>query len=118
MDDTPPLRRADDQRFEKLERKVDSVAVRVDEIRDWLIGEPESSALGRQLLSRAKANRFDIDKINIRLDSLEDTRLKSLEDWRTEWRGSWRLITGTAVVLSIVAAFFAIIKPFIDVVPR
>ena len=96
----PQFRRASDERLENLERQVAAVAVRVDEIRDWLIGEPESSALGRQLLQRAKANRNDINE--------HDRRLDSLETWRAEWRGSWRFITAVGTVLGILGSVFGI----------
>jgi hypothetical protein len=99
-----PLRRIDDRRLDQLERKMDGVAVRVDEIRDWLIGEPESSALGRQLLQRAKANRSDIDK--------HDGRLDSLETWRSEWRGTWRFIASAGTVLGIIATAFSLAAYF------
>jgi hypothetical protein len=96
--------RLSDIRIDDLMKKVDKVSSRVDEIREWLIGEPEASALGRQLLSRARHNRQSIEEL--------DRRLEVVEDWRTEWRGSWRLLVGFGTVLGIVATFFSLLAWF------
>jgi hypothetical protein len=96
--------RLSDRRIEDLTRKMERVASRVDEIREWLIGEPEASALGRQLLSRAKHNRESINEL--------DHRLEVVEDWRTEWRGSWRLLVGFGTILGIVGTFFGLLAWF------
>lgn len=99
---TPPQRRTSDPRLDNVERKLDNLSVRVNEIRDWLIGEPESSALGRQLLQRAKDNRADINVLRDRMDEFDD--------WRQEMRGSWRLVTSIATVLGVVATILAILS--------
>jgi hypothetical protein len=96
--------RLSDRRVEALTRQVEKMSTRLEEIREWLIGEPESSALGRQLLQRAKANRESIIDI--------DHRLEVVEDWRTEWRGSWRLLVGFGTVLGIIGTFFGLLAWF------
>lgn len=121
-------RREDDRRLDRVEKKVDTIGERVDELRDWLMSEPESSALGRQLLARAKANRVDIDKHDARLGAIErlaanvvadrkrfedhDDAIDSLELWRAEWRGSWRFITAVGTILGIIGAFFGLASWF------
>lgn len=104
LDDTP-LRRADDQRFEKLDQKLDKIADRVNEMRDWMISDPEKSYLGKALSRRADVNAQNIEKL--------DDRLKTVESWMTQWKGSWRLVTGVAVVLGIIATFFSVVKPLV-----
>jgi hypothetical protein len=97
-------RRASDRRIEDLARKVDNMAMSINQIRDWLIGEPENSALGRQLLARAIANRESIDKLTVRLDLLED--------WRTEWKGIWRFLVSAGVVLGIISTALGLLAYF------
>jgi hypothetical protein len=87
--------------MEQLERKIDQVDRRLQELRDWLIGEPESSALGRQLLQRAVINAQNIER--------QGGRIESLEDWRTEWSGVWRFVTGLGVVLGVIGTFLGLL---------
>src|ERR1051326_8992250 len=91
----------EDRRMDQLERKIDNVDRRVTEIRDWLIGEPESSALGRQLLQRAITNAKNIDR-NV-------VRIEALEDWRTEWQAVRRFVTGLGVALGIIGTFLGLL---------
>lgn len=91
------LRRTDDERYDKLERKVDGVADTVRDIRDMLISEPEASPLGRALLKR--------------IVTLEE-EIEPIAEWWQQWRGVWRFILGLGVVLGIVATVFGVAAYF------
>lgn len=83
----------------KQELKADlrAVAEDVGAIRDMLISEPEASPLGRALLRR-------IEHIERRADPMYD--------WWNQTKGTWRAVTGLAVILGIVATTFAIMAYF------
>jgi hypothetical protein len=104
MPPAPPLRRADDERFAEFKSELSDIKETIGEIRDMLISEPEASPLGRNLLQRSRDNAGDITDLEL--------RVKSLEGWRSEWRGSWRLVTGVATVAGLVGAFFGIASWF------
>jgi hypothetical protein len=97
-------RRTSDRRLDDLDRKFDAMSMKLNEIRDWLIGEPESSALGRQLLDRAKSNKESIERITARLDLLED--------WRTAWQGAWRFVVSAVVVLGLITTGLGLLAYF------
>ncbi len=98
------LRRADDDRYTDLNRKVDNVANDVKSIRDMLISEPEASPLGRALLKYAAENRRLIEEQRADFDPMYD--------WWQQQRGAWRLVIGAGVVLGIVGSFFGILAYF------
>ncbi len=103
------LRRVDDQRFEKLDDKIDRVQKDVSSIRDMLITEPEASPLGRSLLNRSRDNRQLIDDLREDFERFRDTEFKPIEDWWQQTKGAWRFIIGVGVVLGIVGAFFGVL---------
>lgn len=88
-----PLRRADDARFERLERKV-------DQIHEWLITEPEASPLGRALTKRADTNRDNIRDL--------DNRVDALEGWRDAATGSLAAARVIQVLLGILVGALAV----------
>jgi hypothetical protein len=105
-----PDRREDDRRIEKLDRKIEDLTNAFYKFRDELRSEPDASPLGRSLLGRWAENRARIERLEHQVDLLEK--------WRDQWQGSWRLVTGAAVVLGLIATFFSVVKPVVDVVAR
>jgi outer membrane murein-binding lipoprotein Lpp len=104
--DDAALRRVDDTRIgslsskvERLDTKVERLDVKVNEIRDWLITEPEASAMGRALLRRADMNAADIRDLK--------TQQNQHDDWIQQFKGSARIILYVPTVLSAAAAVIA-----------
>jgi len=106
------LRRVDDDRYEKLEQKVDDVGKTVGEIRDMLISEPEASPLGRSLLKASAENRRLIDDHWTRFETFRKDEFNPIDDWWQQARGAWRLVLIFSVVLGIVGTFFGVLAYF------
>jgi len=107
MPDDSTLRRVDDTRIgslsskvERLDTKVERLDVKVNEIRDWLITEPEASAMGRALLRRADANATKIRELREDLDPIHD--------WIQQFKGSSRALLYVPTILAAVSAVVAI----------
>ena len=106
------LRRQDDDRFTKLEGKIDETKEKVDAIHILLMTEPEASPLGRSLLKYALENRRLIE--DLRTDFVRHKRddFGPLEDWWQQWRGIWRFVIGIGIVLGVIGSFFGIVAFF------
>ncbi len=57
----------------------------------------------------------NIERLSEVLESMEsaritplEARVKELESWRSEWKGSWRFVVGATLVLSIVLTILQI----------
>ena len=116
-------RRADDDRIDKIDRKVESVATDVRSIRDMLISEPEASPLGRALLQRSVDNRklMDARYEEFRVARREDQQtfqtfykedFEPLDDWWNQSKGAWKFVLGMSTVLGIIGAFFGLVSFF------
>lgn len=107
MPDDPTLRRLDDSRIDnldskvvRLDTKVERLDVKVNEIRDWLITEPEASAMGRALLRRATAADERIRELRVEHDEIHD--------WVQQFKGSARVMLYVPTIVSAIAAVVAI----------
>ena len=117
---TDDLRRLDDERFAKLDQKIDRVSNDVGSIRDMLISEPEASPMGRALLRRSTENRSATDQLRRDFEKYAEDhqdwingfiekRFDPMYDWWNQQKGSWKAIQGLALILATVGAFFGIL---------
>lgn len=99
----------DDERYAKLDRKIDKVSADVTTIRDMLISEPEASPMGRALIRRSETNARATNELREDFEAFKKEEFKPINDWWNQQKGSWKAIQGLALILGMVGAFFGLL---------